>query len=95
MRPANASSWVTGRAGGNHHTAPYESRHMQISTADLEGQITCTIPHALKASGLGRSKFYVLLASGAIDARKCGGRTLVVVDSLRDYLEGLPPAFNT
>ena len=51
-----------------------------------------TIPAAVKTSGLGRTTLYGLIGSGQIDARKAGGRTLILADSLHRYLAGLPVA---
>ena len=54
--------------------------------------IAFTIPDAAKAAGLGRTTIYELIGAGHIEARKAGGRTLVVANSLRHYIAGLPPA---
>jgi excisionase family DNA binding protein len=51
-----------------------------------------TIPKASQASGLGRTTLYELIGAGKIEARKAGGRTLVMAASLRDYIASLPPA---
>lgn len=51
-----------------------------------------TIPTAVKASGIGRTRMYELIGAGTIEARKAGTRTLVMTDSLRAYLSTLPPA---
>ena len=51
-----------------------------------------TIAEAVRTSGIGRTRIYELMASGEIAARKCGTRTLVLADSLRAYLAGLPAA---
>ena len=53
--------------------------------------ISLTINGAVQASGIARSKLYELIASGQIDARKQGRRTLVIADSLRRHIEALPP----
>jgi hypothetical protein len=55
-------------------------------------QFALTVEDAVKASGLARSRLYVLLAEGKLEARKAGRRTLIMGDSLRHYLESLPPA---
>ncbi len=36
-----------------------------------------TVPDAVRISGIGRSKLYDLIRSGALDARKLDGRTLI------------------
>jgi excisionase family DNA binding protein len=51
-----------------------------------------TIPDAVKASGLGRTSIYGLIAEGKLEARKAGGRTLIPAASLRSYLANLPQA---
>ena len=45
--------------------------------------LTTTIDGALKATGLGRTKFHALVNEGRIETIKIGTRTLVKVDSLR------------
>jgi Helix-turn-helix domain len=48
---------------------------------------------AAKASlGIKNTKFYELLAQGALDARKIGNRTMVTAESLRQFVDGLPRA---
>lgn len=50
------------------------------------------IEDARRCLGLGTTKIYELIATGALDARKAGGRTLITAESLRAYLAGLPRA---
>jgi hypothetical protein len=45
-------------------------------------RISCTIPEACAATGLGRTKIYEEIGAGRVQTRKFGTRTLVVVDSL-------------
>jgi hypothetical protein len=45
-------------------------------------RISCTIPEACAATGLGRTKIYEEIGAGRVEIRKFGTRTLVVVDSL-------------
>jgi hypothetical protein len=54
--------------------------------------IAYTIHGAGKASGLGRTSLYEAIGAGKIEARKAGNRTLILADSLRAYIAGLPPA---
>jgi excisionase family DNA binding protein len=42
------------------------------------------------AAGLGRTKVYEAIAEGKLRARKCGKRTLVLRDDLREFLASLP-----
>jgi len=43
-------------------------------------------------AGLGRTKIYEAISDGRLRARKCGKRTLVLRDDLRDFLASLPSA---
>lgn len=47
------------------------------------------MPEAIWSSGLGRSKFYELIAAGEIEVVKVGRRTLVPDASLRAFVERL------
>jgi hypothetical protein len=55
-------------------------------------RISCTIPEALAATGLGRSKLYEQIGAGRVQVSKVGGRTLVLVDSLERLIAG--PSFS-
>jgi hypothetical protein len=57
-----------------------------------ENTIAYTIPDAVKATGLTRTRLYSLMGDNAIHAIKAGRRTLIRADSLRDYVNALPPA---
>ena len=50
------------------------------------------IPDACRALGIGRTRLYALIGEGKIEARQCGGRTLIPADSLRAFVANLPPA---
>jgi len=54
--------------------------------------ILCTIPHAALMIGRGTTFIYGAIGDGKIQAVKSDKRTLVVVESLREYVAGLPPA---
>ena len=49
--------------------------------------VTVRIPEALQMTGLGRSKFYELIASGEIEAIKIGRCTLIPINSLKQLIE--------
>lgn len=51
-----------------------------------------TIADATKVSGLGRTSLYEAIGAGKIEARKAGGRTLILAESLRSFIAGLPVA---
>jgi hypothetical protein len=50
------------------------------------------IPDACHVSGLSRTEMYRRLAAGDIQAVKSGTRTLILWDSLKNYMMGLPAA---
>jgi excisionase family DNA binding protein len=54
--------------------------------------ITYTIASACAALGVGRTRLYQLIGQGKIEARACGGRTLIPAQSLLDFVSGLPSA---
>jgi hypothetical protein len=54
--------------------------------------ILVSIPHAAAMIGRGTQAIYDLIGGGKIRAVKSDGRTLVVVDSLREYARKLPMA---
>ncbi len=47
---------------------------------------------AVTGGAVSRTRLFALIASGEIDARRCGKRTVILADSLRRYLESLPAA---
>jgi hypothetical protein len=63
-----------------------------MSKTDFPEPLAYTIEAARDATGLARSRLFVLIASGELEARKAGRRTLIVGDSLRAYVAKLPPA---
>ena len=54
--------------------------------------IAAPISDACRISGLSRSELYRRLTAGDIQAVKSGSRTLVLISSLREHMESLPPA---
>ena len=52
--------------------------------------IAVTIPEAVRMSGMSRSAIYLRIREGAIDARKAGGRTVIIVESLEKHIKSLP-----
>jgi hypothetical protein len=54
--------------------------------------ILVSIPHAAAMIGRGVNAIYDLIGGGKIRAVKSDGRTLVVVESLHQYADGLPEA---
>jgi excisionase family DNA binding protein len=51
-----------------------------------------TIIAACRLTGLGRTTIYAALKSGALSARKCGRRTLILAADLEAFLDSLPSA---
>jgi hypothetical protein len=58
-------------------------------------RISCTIPEACAATGLGRTKMYEEIGAGRIHVRKFGTRTLIVVASLVALIDPGPTAAAT
>ena len=50
------------------------------------------IEEAVRLTGVTRTQLYNLLAEGKVQAKKSGRRTLVLMDGLRAYVDGLPSA---
>jgi excisionase family DNA binding protein len=51
-----------------------------------------SVAEACAVAGIGRTKLYQAISDGNLKARKCGKRTLVLRDDLRDFLAELPSA---
>ena len=62
---------------------------MAPQTVEREG---LSISEACAFAGIGRTKIYQAIADGSLKARKCGKRTLILRDELRDFLTSLPGA---
>lgn len=52
--------------------------------------LTYSLQDACRVSGIGKTTLRRYIAEGRIDARACGGKTLVMAESLRDFLTTLP-----
>ena len=57
----------------------------------MDSRLAYSIAEACAAAGIRRTTLYNLIRSGKLRAIKCGGRTLILPDDLRRWLEGLPP----
>ena len=51
-----------------------------------------SISEACAVASIGRTNIYQAITDGNLKARKCGKRTLVLRDDLRDFLTSLPGA---
>jgi hypothetical protein len=54
--------------------------------------ILCSVPQACQMIGIGTQGMYDLIGAGLVRAVKRGTRTLLVVQSLKDYVDTLPLA---
>lgn len=79
----------TGRIASGGRLPP--SRTRRASTAYVE-PYTLTMEGAVAWSGMSRTRIEALLSAKLIRGVRAGRRTLVIVASLRDYLDALPPA---
>jgi len=59
-------------------------------TADVIRPITVRIKDACRITGIGRSKLYLLIASGEIATIKVGSMTLIPMASIETFLAGCP-----
>jgi excisionase family DNA binding protein len=50
-------------------------------------RLALSVPEALRAMGIGRTRFYDEVGAGRIRIVKSGRRTLVPVSSLREFME--------
>lgn len=50
-------------------------------------RISVRVPEAVRLTGLSRSRLYELLRSGDIQFAKVGSSTLIIVESLRHFVE--------
>jgi hypothetical protein len=64
---------------------------MEDHTEALE-PLVVSLQEAERITGHGKTRLYEELAKGSITAKKSGARTLIVLDSLRKYIEALPHA---
>lgn len=54
--------------------------------------INVSVVEAARLLGCGRTRIYVLISDGLLDARKDGNRTVISVASLNAYASNLPKA---
>lgn len=52
--------------------------------------ISYTVKRAVADTGYSRAKLYELIAARKLDVRKDGRKTVIVAQSLRDYIANLP-----
>lgn len=57
-----------------------------------DSKLAVSIKDAAVAVGIGRSKIYELIKAGDLIPRKCGSRTLILLEDLKHFIESLPTA---
>jgi hypothetical protein len=65
---------------------------MKSDKAVATEPLTVTIQEAQRLTGESRSSIYNHIAAGEYEARKSGERVLIIFDSIKRHLAGLPPA---
>ncbi|MDE2183694.1 MAG: excisionase family DNA-binding protein [Alphaproteobacteria bacterium] len=60
-------------------------------TVPFRERISCTVAEACAATGLGRTKLYMLIDEGVLASVTVGRRRLIVVDSLLAILKPRAP----
>ncbi len=63
-------------------------RNEEVATKQCLEPISVKIPEAVRMTGLSRSRIYELMRSGDIEYAKVGSSTLILVDSLRSFVNG-------
>ena len=58
------------------------------SAIPFNERIACTIPDAMRASGIGQTKLYELIKKRRLKSTKVDGRRLILVASLRQLIQG-------
>jgi hypothetical protein len=53
-------------------------------------KLALSISEVVKASGVGRTLVFAEIKTGRLLARKCGRRTVVLIDDLQDWLRAMP-----
>jgi hypothetical protein len=71
---------------------PHCSQVHKTSEKPVTNPLRIPIAAAKKAIGCATTKAYQLISDGKLDARKLGTRTMITGESLRAFVESLPPA---
>jgi excisionase family DNA binding protein len=67
-----------------------DSKH--VPPPIMPGAILCTVAQAAAMLGRGTSFIYEAIGDGRLKAVKSDTRTLIVIESVRDYVASLPAA---
>lgn len=65
----------------------------EMATEQIE-KVSYSIDEAIEATGIGRTLLFAEIKEGRLGAVKCGKRTLIPVQSLRDWVNSLPSALD-
>jgi excisionase family DNA binding protein len=57
---------------------------------DMTDKMGLTVQEAVTLSGIGRTRIFDAIKSRQLKAKKFGRRTLILPDSLKNFLETLP-----
>jgi hypothetical protein len=68
---------------------------MDILKMDETSSIALSVLKASVLSGIGRTTLYAAIKSGALLARKCGKRTIILRSDLITWLNSLPTSVTT
>lgn len=52
--------------------------------------LAVSVAEAVRMVGLGRTTLYAMIAAGKLKTRKCGRRTLIETESVRQFIAALP-----
>lgn len=64
----------------------------EYANADDTQQLLLSVPQVAQRLNIGKSSVYRLLGTGALNHVRLGGRRLIVVEDLNDYVAGLREA---
>jgi hypothetical protein len=56
----------------------------------LSRKFALSVSEVVRASGVGRTLVFAEIKAGRLLARKCGRRTLVLIDDFQDWLQAMP-----
>jgi excisionase family DNA binding protein len=62
---------------------------------DTTDPIAISILEAARRASVGRSSIYQAIGRGELSTRKCGRRTLILLDDLKAWVSALPEAKGT
>lgn len=79
----NGPSAVIAKRRGRNRMKSELDRHWREESREV---LAVRVHEACRITGIGRSKFYELIASGDIEAIKVGRITLIPIESLRGFL---------